>query len=177
MARSCQCMIDHSNSAVSEVIQYWQQFAPNLPAQLADSKQNCVHWDTTSIGTFWSRVSYQSSDTRYSRTRYLLDGTNYHASSCIAVEPTPIIARAATFTPLHRTVPKRWSKMAVSKTHQWSDERYVTLDKSGQFLPKVWCMCGYHTLMLIWKLKQEPEMKDSYMNRVICRSKHLLTNL
>ena len=38
---------------------YLQLFAPNLPAQLADSKQNCLHCGTTSmgLGTFVSTAT------------------------------------------------------------------------------------------------------------------------
>ena len=36
-----------------------QLFAPTLPAQLADSKQNCLHCDTTSmeLGTLWTTTA------------------------------------------------------------------------------------------------------------------------
>ena len=62
--------------------------------------------------------------------------------------------------------------MAVSKKHQWSDRRYVASDKHGQFLPKVRCICGYHTLTHTNYLEAQVwKMKDSYMNRVMCCSK------
>ena len=50
--------------------------------------------------------------------------------------------------------------MAVSKKHQWSDERYVTSDKSGQFPPKVRRMCGYHTLVYTNYLEAQARTRD-----------------
>ena len=64
------------------------------------------------------RVSHQSSYARYSRTRYLLNGTTYHASSCVAMGPTPIVTGVATFSSEHPTVCSHRSKMSVSEKYQ-----------------------------------------------------------
>ena len=45
------------------------------------------------------RVSYRLSAARYSRTCYLSGGTTYHAPSCVATGPAPVITGAATFSP------------------------------------------------------------------------------
>ena len=50
-------------------------------------------------GHFTTRVSYRLSAARYSRTRYLSGGTTYHAPSCVATGPAPVITGAATFSP------------------------------------------------------------------------------
>ena len=117
-------------------------------------------------------VSYQSSDARYSRMRYLLDGTNYHASSCVAMGSTPIITGVVTFIPYILLFASEDPKCQCPMIG-W--ERWDI----GQFLPKCDACVAIipHCIPVIWKLKHEPQMKDSYRNRVIHCSKNLLAKL
>ena len=65
------------------------------------------------------RISYQLLAAMYSQMHYLLNGTTYHASFCIAMGPMLIITGVATFNSGHPTVQSQRSKMSVSKRHQW----------------------------------------------------------
>ena len=82
------------------------------------------------------RVSYQLLlATRYSRMRYLLNGTTYYTSSCITMGPIPIVAGVATFSSEHHTICSQRSKMSASKKHQWS---YKVLNVRTAFSSIYW---------------------------------------